>query len=89
VTATMSLIYSVPPRDRRSLTFDGYGVRAARKRGLMMRYPVARHPGLQRDMGRLAIGLQSVEGGKGGAPCAGISTACGAQSGGGEASHGT
>jgi hypothetical protein len=52
--------------DRRSLTFDGYGVRAARTRGLMMRYLVARHPELQRDMDRLAKGLQSLEGGKGG-----------------------
>jgi hypothetical protein len=52
--------------DGRSLTFDGYGVRAARKRGLMMRYLVARHPELQRDMDRLTNGLQSLEGGKGG-----------------------
>ncbi len=52
--------------DQRSLTFDGYGLRAARRRGLMMRYLVARHPALQRDMDRLAKGLQSLEGGKGG-----------------------
>jgi hypothetical protein len=52
--------------DRRSLTFDGYGVRAARRRSLMMRYLVARHPELQRDMDRLAKGLHSLEGGKGG-----------------------
>lgn len=52
--------------DPRSLTFDGYGGRAARRRGLMMRYLVARHPELQRDMDRLAKGLQSIEGGKGG-----------------------
>jgi hypothetical protein len=52
--------------DRRSLAFDGYGVRAARRRSLMMRYLVARHPELQRDMDRLAKGLQSLEGGKGG-----------------------
>lgn len=50
----------------RSLTFDGYGVRGARRRGLMMRYLVARHPELQRDMDRLANGLQSLAGGKGG-----------------------
>ncbi len=52
--------------DLRSLTFDGYGVRAARRRGLMMRYLVARHPELQRDADRLANGLQSLLGGKGG-----------------------
>src|SRR5262249_10516888 len=45
---------------------DGYGVRAARRRCLMMRYLVARHPEFQRDMDRLANGLQSLEGGKGG-----------------------
>jgi hypothetical protein len=50
----------------RSLSFDGFGVRAARRRGLMMRYLVARHPELTRDMARLANGLQSLEGGKGG-----------------------
>jgi hypothetical protein len=50
----------------RSLTFDGYGLRAARKRGLMMRYLVARHPELERDMDRLTNGLQSLHGGKGG-----------------------
>jgi hypothetical protein len=50
----------------RSLSFDGFGVRAARRRGLMMRYLVARHPELTRDMDRLANGLQSLEGGKGG-----------------------
>lgn len=52
--------------EQRSLAFDGHGVRAARKRGLMMRYLVARHPELQRDMDRLPNGLQNLEGGKGG-----------------------
>jgi hypothetical protein len=52
--------------DSRCLGFDGYGLRAARRRGLMMRYMVARHPELERDMDRLANGLQSLEGGKGG-----------------------
>lgn len=50
----------------RSLRFDGFGVRGARRRGLMMRYLVSRHPELTRDMDRLANGLQSLEGGKGG-----------------------
>jgi hypothetical protein len=48
----------------RSMGFDGYGVRAARRRGLMMRYLVACHPELERDMDRLANGLQSLAGGK-------------------------
>jgi hypothetical protein len=52
--------------ESRSLGFDGYGVRGARRRGLMMRYLVARHPELERDMDRLANGLQSLQGGKGG-----------------------
>jgi hypothetical protein len=52
--------------ERRSLAFDGYGVRAARRRGLMMRYLLARHPELERDVDRLPNGLQSLEGGKGG-----------------------
>jgi hypothetical protein len=52
--------------ETRALAFDGHGVRAARRRSLMMRYLVARHPELTRDMDRLANGLQSLEGGKGG-----------------------
>jgi hypothetical protein len=50
--------------DGRSLTFDGYGVRAARRRGLMMRCLAARYPELQRDMDRLPNGLAAIEGGK-------------------------
>jgi hypothetical protein len=51
--------------ESRSLTFDGFGVRAARRRGLMMRYMVAGHPEFQRDIERLSHGLQLLEG-KGG-----------------------
>jgi hypothetical protein len=52
--------------ESRSLAFDGFGIRAARKRALMMRYLVARHPTLQRDLDRLPNGLQKLEGGRGG-----------------------
>lgn len=50
--------------ENRSLTFDGYGLRAARRRGVMMRYMAAGHRELDRDMERLPNGIQSLEGGR-------------------------